>query len=70
MTRAAYTNWRKATASDAGDNCVEVAVSTDGATVGMRDSKNPQGAILQFDQGGWRAFLAAVRSGEFDPRLP
>jgi hypothetical protein len=66
MTRGTYTIWRKAAASDAGDNCVEVAVSGDGASVGMRDSKDRQGTILEFDQAGWRPFIAAVRTGEFD----
>lgn len=39
--------WRKATASQANGNCVEVATLPDG-TIGVRDSKNPTGAVLVF----------------------
>ena len=46
-------------------NCVEVA-SLSGDFVGVRDSLNPQGAVLGFTQGGWGAFVGGVRNGEFD----
>jgi len=32
----------------------------------MRDTKNPDAAILRFSGDGWQAFVAAVRAGEFD----
>lgn len=55
--------WHKSLASGAG-NCVEVKL--DGAAVGVRDSKDPGGAVLRFTAPEWTAFLAGVRNGEFD----
>ena len=60
-----FRNWHKSTRSSGGDNCVEVAVAADGA-VGMRDSKDRSGPVLEFSLDGWAAFLAGVRDGEFD----
>jgi hypothetical protein len=57
--------WRKSTFSDGGDNCVEVAMTTDG-TVGVRHSKNPAGPVLSFTAAEWAAFTNGVRSNEFD----
>lgn len=57
--------WRKSTrSSPSGDNCVEVAL--DGVRVGVRDSKNRGGSVLQFDAGSWRQFLDGAKDGEFD----
>jgi hypothetical protein len=36
--------------------------------VGVRDSKNPDGAVLDFASGTWRAFLADARASSFDLR--
>lgn len=33
----------------------------------MRDSKNPDGPTLSFDDAEWQTFTAGVRDGEFDP---
>jgi len=60
-----FTGWRKSTRSSGGDNCVEIAVATDGA-VGVRDSKDPTGPVLQFDPRTWAEFLGGVHNGEFD----
>jgi hypothetical protein len=57
--------WRKAAASKANGNCVEVAPMPDGGTA-VRDSKNPQGPTLEFTSAEWGAFLTAVKAGEFD----
>lgn len=57
--------WRKATASGAQGNCVEVAPLADGGTA-VRDSKNPDASALFFTKGEWTAFLDGVVKGEFD----
>jgi hypothetical protein len=57
--------FRKAQGSHANGNCPEVASLPDGM-VGVRDSKDPEGAILRFTRDEWRAFLGGVRNGEFD----
>jgi hypothetical protein len=56
--------WQKSTRSDPQPNCVELA-EVDGV-IGVRDSKVPGRAILQFDKSEIAAFLAAVKDGEFD----
>jgi hypothetical protein len=43
---------------------VEVAEHAEG--VAVRDSKQPVEAILLFDSGQWRAFVAAAKAGVFD----
>ncbi|GIF01117.1 DUF397 domain-containing protein [Paractinoplanes rishiriensis] len=57
--------WRKSTRSSGGDNCVEVSFAQDGS-VGVRDSKNRDGAILEFTATEWDSFLGGVRAGEFN----
>ena len=64
MSQSKFTNWRKTIRSDAG-NCVEVAFAAD-RTVGVRDSKNPTGPVLEFTPTEWNAFISGVRDGEFD----
>jgi hypothetical protein len=56
--------WRKARASG-GTNCVEVAVAPGGIVV-IRDSKNPDGAVLKYTPAEWAAFVQGVREGDFD----
>jgi uncharacterized protein DUF397 len=57
--------WRKSSYSSAnGGNCVEVARNL-AATVAVRDSKDPQGPVLEFTPDEWRSFTAAVKAGEF-----
>jgi hypothetical protein len=47
------------------NGCVEVAIQDDG--VAVRDSRNRDGAVLEFSPGDWKAFLRGVKAGEFDP---
>jgi hypothetical protein len=58
--------WRKSTFSGSnGGNCVEVAYR-DGYLL-VRDTKDHgHGPILRYTPVEWRAFVAGIRSGEFD----
>jgi hypothetical protein len=58
------TTWRKATASDGQGQCVELADLGD--TIGMRDSKDPDGPVLRFTRTEVAAWLAGAKAGEFD----
>lgn len=52
--------WRKASRSgSSGDNCVEVATNVTGV-VAVRDSKNPDGPVLEISPAQWRVFLAGI----------
>jgi hypothetical protein len=51
--------WRKSTYSTSGQECVEVAHTE--RSVGLRDSKNPEGDRLAVSPRAWRAFLTALR---------
>jgi hypothetical protein len=58
-------NWVKSSLSFSNGNCVEVASLTDGG-IGVRNSRDPEGGMLQFTPDEWRAFLGGARNGEFD----
>jgi hypothetical protein len=59
--------WRKASASQANDGCVEVAFLPDGR-VGVRDSKNRSMPALALSARAWASFLANAKAGQFDLR--
>ena len=61
-----HTRWRKASASYATGNCVQVA-SLPGGRIGVRDSKDPDGPVLSLTPGQWAAFTAWVKDGEPGP---
>lgn len=61
----AIVEWHKSNTCAWSDACVEVAVLPDG-TVGVRDSKDPEGPVLEFTGTEWSVFVAGVRSGQFD----
>ncbi|HEU5110006.1 MAG TPA: DUF397 domain-containing protein [Micromonosporaceae bacterium] len=54
--------WRRSGRCDSA-TCVEVAV--DGDRVGVRDGKDPDGAVLWFSIEEWTAFTDGIRAGEF-----
>jgi predicted secreted Zn-dependent protease len=56
--------WRKSRHSGAHSHCVEVAVSPDEALM-VRDSKDPDGAVLAFTPSQWEEFTAGIKKGEF-----
>ncbi|WBB73364.1 DUF397 domain-containing protein [Micromonospora sp. WMMD1128] len=52
--------WRTSTRSSTnGGNCVEVADNVPGV-VGVRDSKDRDGAVLTFRPAAWRAFVVSA----------
>lgn len=57
--------WRKSTRSGQSNNCFEVATNLSGV-VPVRDTKDRDGGTLMFSPESWTAFLAGVKSGEFD----
>jgi Domain of unknown function (DUF397). len=66
-----HATWRKSRHSGNGANCVEVAATDIAKTAAgrlffVRDSKNPQRAVLAFTSLEWNAFIGGVKSGEFD----
>lgn len=58
------TPWIKASASDNAGECIEMRRS--GGTVDLRDSKDPDGAILRYTPGEFAAWLDGAKKGEFD----
>lgn len=58
------TPWIKASASDSGGTCVEMR--RNGRQIEVRDSKDPQGAVLRFTRAEWAAWLDGAQKGEFD----
>ena len=58
-------NWVKSSLSFANGNCVEVASLPDGE-IGVRNSRESEGAVLRVTSDEWHAVLGGVRNGEFD----
>jgi hypothetical protein len=54
--------WTKSSRSSNG-NCVEVARLGDGR-IGVRDSKNRDGAVLLFTPRDWRDFIGGLKAGK------
>ncbi|NGO44572.1 DUF397 domain-containing protein [Streptomyces ureilyticus] len=49
--------WRKASASGAEHDCVEIAENIP-ALIPVRDSKRPTGPVITFTAHAWRTFIA------------
>jgi Domain of unknown function (DUF397) len=59
-----WLSWRKALISVGNGACVEVAPYH--GMVAVRDSKDPEGAVLTYTPKEWYAFLDGAKKGEFD----
>jgi hypothetical protein len=55
--------WRRSSLC-AADSCVEASIAGD--HVALRDSKDPDGPVLEFVNSEWAQFLAGARNGDFD----
>ena len=51
-------NWRKASYSNGGENCVEAA-NVDG--VAVRDTTDRQGPVLAFSTEAWQTFVGGLK---------
>ncbi len=51
--------YKKSTRSGSNGNCVEVALRQ--GRVVVRDTKDPDGPVLGFEQGDWTAFVENVK---------
>jgi hypothetical protein len=58
-------SWIKASMSSNSGSCVEMRRSTLGG-VDVRDSKDPDGAVLSFSAAQFAAWLDGADSGEYD----
>jgi transcriptional regulator with XRE-family HTH domain len=58
------TPWVKAEASGSQGQCVEMR--RHGAAVEVRDSKNPEGAVLSYTSAEFAAWISGAKNGEFD----
>ncbi|MCB5911281.1 DUF397 domain-containing protein [Streptomyces pinistramenti] len=58
-------SWTKSSYSGGNGACVEIAVPTAEA-IAVRDSKDPEGARLTFDNSAWSTFVSDVAGGTFD----
>jgi hypothetical protein len=56
--------WVKAQYSGSNGQCVEIASVVD--KIAIRDSKDPDGPILVYTPGEFKAFLHGAQNGEFD----
>lgn len=63
MAELSSPEWRRSSRC-AVDSCVEVSLAVD--RVALRDSKDRNGPVLEFDRSEWAEFLAGAHNGDFD----
>ena len=54
-----HVNWRKSTYSLSNGNCVEVGSGQ--GTVGVRDSRDPHGPVIDVSPRAWVTFTAYLK---------
>ena len=59
-----HAQWRTSSRSGANGQCVQVAFL--GQRVAVRDSKNPDGAVLLFTPDEWKTFTNGLQRDEFE----
>jgi hypothetical protein len=59
-------NWRKASASQSQNDCVEVAAQ--GPSVLVRDSRDASAGVLTLAPAEWRTLVNAIQNGDLDGR--
>ncbi len=65
LSRAVWQSAPPVEGEDAGDgSSVEVAFVDD--LIGLRNSAEPDGAVLVFTRAEWDAFVGGAKDGEFD----
>lgn len=64
----AYVNWRKSTYSRSNGNCVEVG--TGRVMVAVRDTRDPDGPVIDVSPRAWVAFTERVKHDIPAPRTP
>ena len=57
--------WRKARRSANNGACVELAPAA--GQILIRDSKDQDGPIIAYSEYSWHIFVAAAKTGHFDP---
>ncbi|MFJ2898172.1 DUF397 domain-containing protein [Streptomyces sp. NPDC087218] len=68
MTSTESPRWFKSSYSNNGGDCIEVAANL-AASLGVipvRDSKNPNGPVLNTSTTSFTTFVASIKAGEFD----
>ncbi|MDP9862508.1 MULTISPECIES: DUF397 domain-containing protein [Streptosporangium] len=63
-TEPATLRWQVSSRCNNG-SCVEIARLPDGG-VGMRDSKNKNGPVLEFTTAEFQTFIYSIKDGKFD----
>ena len=58
--------WHTSSHSSGNGACVQVT-ATPGGVVAIRDSKDPAGPCLAFDQQTWEAFTSRTKNGATSP---
>jgi hypothetical protein len=67
MSTTEPTPWIKARASDPNGSCVQLR--RNGDAIEVRDSKDPEGPILQFTRAEMAAWIDGAKAAEFDHLL-